>query len=46
MIRTQAVEDQANDRLRLKQSQYAQRSLDRIQTRRTDEQKPVEFLVC
>ena len=43
--RTQTVEDQENARLRLKQNQYARRSHDRLQTRHSDEQKPVEFLV-
>ena len=45
-IRTQAVEDQTNDRLRFKQNQYAQRSLDRVQTRRSNDEKSAELPVC
>ncbi|CAF3516562.1 unnamed protein product [Rotaria sordida] len=41
--RTQAVENQDHERLRFKQNQYAQRSSDRIQTRRLNEQKTAEL---
>ncbi|CAF3421527.1 unnamed protein product [Rotaria socialis] len=41
--RTQAVEDQVNQKLRCKQNQYAQRSSDRIQTRRLNEQRTTEL---
>ncbi|CAF4800558.1 unnamed protein product [Rotaria sp. Silwood1] len=41
--RTQAVENQANERLRFKQNQYAQRSSDRVQTRRLNEQKAADL---
>ncbi|CAF2569114.1 unnamed protein product [Rotaria sp. Silwood2] len=44
--RTQTVDNQANERLRFKQNQYAQRSSDRIQTRRLNEQKTAEIQVC
>ncbi|CAF1001100.1 unnamed protein product [Adineta steineri] len=37
--RTQAVEEQANDRIRFKQNQYAQRSFDTTQARHSNEQK-------
>ncbi|CAF4702804.1 unnamed protein product, partial [Rotaria socialis] len=43
--RTQAVEDQVNQKLRCKQNQYAQRSSDRIQTRRLNEQRTTELSV-
>ncbi len=40
------MEDQGNDQLRYKQNQYAQRSSERVQARRSDEQKTAEYSVC
>lgn len=45
VVRQQAAENQANERLRFKQYQYAQRTSDHIKTRRFNEQKSTELSV-
>lgn len=45
LIREQAAAAQEDNRFRLKQNQYAQHSHDRIQARRSEEQKVTEHAV-